>query len=584
MELLQDAIQEVIADVFGIDHPIVLTIPDEQFGDFACNVALQLAGRVGKAPREIAEKLQPLITALPVVDSVAIAGPGFLNICMQTEFLSALANQPARQVWKGKTVVCEYSCPNYFKELHAGHLYQTILGDSVARLLEHAGAQVQRTNFGGDVGLHVAKAIYGMNKNTNGTFQSENYSSTLQHMHALKAEDRAPFLASSYVVGSADYESDLADAKQLIEALNADLYKTVFSKQAGDLDDVASTSQREIHTLGRQWSREYFDRFYERLQLKKQQNGTFFRYYPESETARPGESIVQNELLKGDAQSIFTPSDGAVVFRGEDHGLHTRVFLTKQGLPTYETKDLGLIFMESKEFSFDYRILITGSDQKEYMKVVWKVADLLEPGIGTKMTHMTNGIIKFGDGKKMSSRLGNVTRAVDILDTVQAIVSKTGVAKSDEAIMLGAVKYEFLKYRVGGDIAFDPEESVSTQGNSGPYLQYAHARASSILHKATKNTISQLTENNLEFDEAERSFLRKLSHYSLVLDDAVAELAPHVITTYLYELAQIFNSFYEHNRVIGDERETVRLALINRYRQTLQHGLELLGIHAPEQM
>jgi arginyl-tRNA synthetase len=137
---------------------------------------------------------------------------------------------------------------------------------------------------------------------------------------------------------------------------------------------------------------------------------------------------------------------------------------------------------------------------------------------------------------------------------------------------------------VGGDIAFDPEESVSTQGNSGPYLQYAHARASSILRKATKNTISQLTENNLEFDEAERSFLRKLSHYSLVLDDAVAELAPHVITTYLYELAQIFNSFYEHNRVIGDERETVRLALINRYRQTLQHGLELLGIHAPEQM
>lgn len=583
MELLARAIEEVIADIMSVEVDVRLTIPDEQFGDFACNVALQLAGKVGKPPREVAESLQPFITALPEVESVSVAGPGFLNIRLQTEFLSALAQAPARQVWKGKAVVCEYSCPNYFKELHAGHLYQTILGDSIARLLEHAGAKLHRTNFGGDVGLHVAKAIYGMNKSINGTFRGEDYSATLQHMKALKPHERAPFLASSYVAGSTDYESDNDDAKHFIEALNADLYKVVFGEQSEDFTDPASQEQREIFALGRQWSREYFDSFYERLRLQKQPDGTFFRYYPESETAAPGKAIVQGELMKGNAQSIFTPSDGAVVFKGEDYNLHTRVFLTKQGLPTYETKDLGLIFMESEEFSFDYRILITGSDQKEYMKVVWKVADLIQPGINSKMTHITNGIIKFGDGKKMSSRLGNVTRAVDILDTVQGIVSKSGTSSSDESIMLGAVKYEFLKYRVGGDIAFDPEESVSTQGNSGPYLQYAHARASSILRKA--GAVEQdLNLAGQNFEDAERSFLRKLSQYSIMLDEAVAELAPHLITTYLYELAQVFNSFYEHNRVIGDERQSVRLALVKRYRQTLQHGLGLLGIQAPEQM
>jgi arginyl-tRNA synthetase len=149
---------------------------------------------------------------------------------------------------------------------------------------------------------------------------------------------------------------------------------------------------------------------------------------------------------------------------------------------------------------------------------------------------------------------------------------------NDETV-LGAVKYAFLKNRIGGDTIYDPKESVSLEGNSGPYLQYAHARAKSILRKAEGE--SQAPEN---LEEGERSLVRKISEYPEVVDKAVAELMPHHICSYLYELAQTFNRFYEKNRVIGDDRQAVRLGLVERYAQTLHNGLNLLGIAAPDKM
>jgi hypothetical protein len=183
---------------------------------------------------------------------------------------------------------------------------------------------------------------------------------------------------------------------------------------------------------------------------------------------------------------------------------------------------------------------------------------------------MTHGMVKLAGGVKMSSRKGNILRAVDVLD-VAAAANKTASGKDDPQVVLGAVKYAFLKQRLGGDIIYDPEESVSLQGNSGPYLQYAHARARSILAKAP---VAQpdLTAN---LEAAERSLLRKISEYPEVVDTAVRELMPHHICTYLYELAQAFNSFYEHNRVMGHERQGQRLALVTVYADTLKLGKRL---------
>jgi arginyl-tRNA synthetase len=178
----------------------------------------------------------------------------------------------------------------------------------------------------------------------------------------------------------------------------------------------------------------------------------------------------------------------------------------------------------------------------------------------------------------MSSRLGNILRATDVLDAAGE-ANKAIRGQEDTQTVLGAVKYAFLKQRMGGDIIYDPKESVSLEGNSGPYLQYAHARARSILRKADAEP-AELKE--LETDE--RSLARKISEYAEVVEKAVEEMMPHHVCTYLYELAQAFNRFYEHNRVLGDPREQQRLNLVSSYADTLKNGLELLGITAPEQM
>jgi arginyl-tRNA synthetase len=193
-------------------------------------------------------------------------------------------------------------------------------------------------------------------------------------------------------------------------------------------------------------------------------------------------------------------------------------------------------------------------------------------------SHLTHGIVKLAGGVKMSSRLGNILRAVDVLEAAK-VANKELTGQDNENTVLGAVKYAFLKNRIGGDIVYDPKESVSLEGNSGPYLQYAHARARSILAKAGSSG-----EAGEDFDTGERPLARKIGEFTEVVDKATAELMPHHIATYLYELAQTFNRFYEQNRVIDDPRQTNRLSLVEKYAQILKNGLNLLGIAAPDKM
>ena len=213
------------------------------------------------------------------------------------------------------------------------------------------------------------------------------------------------------------------------------------------------------------------------------------------------------------------------------------------------------------------------------MSVVLKAVEQFAPELVKATSHLTHGMVKLKGGIKMSSRLGNILRAVDVLDAA-AEANQLATGKNDVDVELGAVKYAFLKQRTGGDIIFDPESSIKLEGNSGPYLQYAHARARSILSKKTLTDKQPIT--NLE--GFERDLTRKVGEYQSIVSQAVTELMPHYICTYLYELAQVFNRFYEQNKVIDDPRENIRLQLVEAYANTLRSGLDLLGISAPEQM
>lgn len=547
------SIAAAVKSLFDVDVAVELTRPEEQFGDFATNIALQLAGQLQKNPREVAEALaQNLRETLPEIEAVTTAGPGFINLKLSdSALITLMAAEPAKPL-AGKTIVAEYSDPNPFKVLHAGHLYTSVVGDAIANLLENAGGSVHRVNFGGDVGLHAAKNIWAIIKFLGGEHPEK--------LSEVAENERAEWLSARYVEGNTAYESD-ETAKEAIVAINKHIYKL---HADNDHDSPFAT----IYWTCRQWSYDYFNAFYARI-------GTSFeKYYPESQTAPIGLTTVREQLANG----VYEESDGAIVFNGEAYGLHTRVFINSQGLPTYEAKDVGLIMAKYQEYHFDQSVIITGNDIVEYMKVVLKSIEQFQPELAAATTHLTHGIVKLAGGIKMSSRLGNFLRAVDVLDAAEAAAKEVNETVEDSTV-LGAVKYAFLKQRIGGDIIYEPKESVSIEGNSGPYLQYAHARARSILRK-TETAPAVLTD----LQDGERSLVRKLGEYSEVIDKATAELMPHLICTYLYELSQTFNRFYEHSRVIGDEREASRLSLVAQYADTLKSGLTLLGMHAPEQM
>jgi arginyl-tRNA synthetase len=549
---VRTAITAAIADQFKItDVKPEITSPQGKFGDFATNVAFQLAGRLKRSPQEIATDLAASLKDDTIESAEAVSG--FINITLHAATLWKHATAAVSQSLAGKVVVTEYSDPNPFKVLHAGHLYTSVVGDAISNLLEQAGATVHRVNFGGDVGLHVGKTLWAVIQDLGGELPDK--------LAAIPTAKRSEWMAKAYVAGTKAYDDDHT-ARDAIISLNKRIYQI-------HAEDDHSSDLAQIYWTCRQWSYDYFDDFYTRI-------GTHFeKYYPESAVADLGLATVKEQLAKG----VFTKSEGAIIFAGEKYGLHNRVFITGGGLPTYEAKDVGLIMTKWQDYHFDSSVVITGNEQADYMAVVLKAIEQFAPQLAAASHHLTHGLVKLAGGAKMSSRKGNILRAVDVLDAAATANQKLS-GKNQPEVTLAAVKYAFLKQRLGGDIIYDPEESVSLTGNSGPYLQYAHARARSILAKADK--VKPKPSDQLE--PAERSLLRQLMIYSLVTNQAVTEFLPHVICTYLYELSQEFNRFYEANQVIGDPREAVRLALVKRYADILQQGLGVLGIAAPDRI
>ena len=572
-ENLRSKVGELVSAQFGLDLEVVLTRPEAKFGDFSTNVALQLAGKLENppagGPRAIAESICEQLVGGDIL-SAEVAGPGFINIKLTDAALIELTKASAVKTYSGQKVLVEYSDPNPFKPLHAGHLYTTLVGDVIARMVEYAGAEVVRLNFGGDVGLHAAKSMWAIMRWLDGQPAK---------LDEVDGSERPKWLGERYVEGNNAYEDD-ESAKSEIIFINKKIYSlyengAALSSHIVEHSNSTSTMVvnidqfRAIYDTCREWSYEYFKELYKQLEVS-----AFDRFIPESEVTPLGLTTVKEQLAKG----VYAQSGGAVIFEGEKFGLHNRVFINSEGLPTYEAKDVGLSLTKWQDYHFDKSIIITANEQAQYMQVVIKSIEQFAPEPASRTLHLTHGVVKLQGGVKMSSRKGNIVTANDILQS-----ALQASPEADESTVLAAVKYAFSKSRIGGDIVYDPLESVATEGNSGPYLQYAHARARSILSKLTINY--QLSTINPVFQPGERLLVRKIGEFSEVVELSVRELMPHYICTYLYELAQEFNRFYEQNRVIdSDDREELRLWLVGRYADTLKAGLDLLGIHAPEKM
>ncbi|MDZ7785917.1 MAG: arginine--tRNA ligase [Candidatus Saccharibacteria bacterium] len=557
--MYEKLIHHIVADckeLFNADVQPIVSRPDEQFGDYACNVAMQLAKELGQNPREIAAALREKLQVVDGVKHVEIAGPGFINIFVEDEVLVGDAsNISPYQHHEGKEVLVEFGNFNPLKTVHLGHLYQTVVYSAIARLFERSGATVHTISYHGDVGMHIAKAIWAIGEEVGWKPQDlkalEDGEESDVSMRNMKT-----IFGSYYAKGNEAYDAD-SSAAESIREVNRHIY---------DRDNQAVN---DIHALCVKRSMQYFDTIYDELGV------SFEKHYMESETAPIGTEVVKKNI-----GNVFEESDGAIIYKGEKDDLHTRVFLNSEGLPTYEAKDLGLIELKRRDYpGADKSVIITGNEQQQYFKVMLAALKHIHPEEAAKTEHMTHGLLSLTTGK-MSSRTGNVFGAQSLMDATRAAVSKAFVdSEVQRDIYLAALKYTFLKSRIGGDIVFDVQESVSLEGNSGPYIQYAYARARSILRK---KAASEDEITGLEADE--RSLVRKISEYEEVLEKATKERLPHHICTYLYELAQKFNAFYEKNRVLEHEREAQRLGIVHFYAEVLKDGLETLGIPAPEKM
>jgi len=534
----------------AVEHP-----DDLSHGDFATNIALVLAKEADKAPREVAEELLAAWEQPEVVEHVEVAGPGFINmhltrIALRDGIRTVCAvgeRWGAHDTLKGQKVLVEHTQPNPFKPFHIGHLMTSTLGESIARLYEFSGAEVRRANYQGDVGLHVAKCLWGLNKLGGDPSSLED-------------------LGKAYVEGNRAYE-DEDGAKAEIAQYNAMVYE-------------GAAHIQEQYTTGRRVSLEHFEDLYTLL-------GTHFdHYFFESETQAPGRAMVKEGLAEG----VFEESDGAVVYKGEDDGLHTRVFISSQGLPTYEAKELGLAQLKAEKWDFDLSITTAAVEQQEYFKVIFAVLHKLRPELAEKLAHVSHGMMVLSDGK-MSSRKGNVITGEALLTEMQERAAQK-VAERDltddekeeitKAVAIAAIKYSILKQKAGKNITFDKEKSLSFEGDSGPYLQYAHTRAMSVLAKAQAAGI----EPSTELAPKEVVTLERLVYrFPEVALRACKEHEPHFVTTFLVELASEWNSWYAAEKILDGSLETpYKLAVAEAVAKTLKNGLWLLGMQAPEKM
>lgn len=580
MNIIHELRKAIAGVVGGSVSDVVLSHPDvEAFGDFSTNAAL-----VFKGGRGLAEKIAETVRNLPFVEKVEVAGLGFVNISIQTEWLIKEVNRVIDQgsaygnffgsddheltemdendrygaPLLGKKLMVEFAHPNTHKELHIGHMRTLITGEALSRLLAAAGATVFRANYQGDIGPHVAKAIWG----TQLLMQEKEMS--FESAEELSDAEKAHLLGEGYVRGNQDYESH----KEEIDQLNRDLY----AKKPGVW---------EIYQRTRRWSLNYYDTFYSRF-------GTHFdRLFFESEVADRGVELVKNNVGK-----VFTESEGAIVFEGEPYGLHTRVFVTAAGTPTYEGKEIALAYSQYNEFPFDRCIHVVANEQAGYFKVVIKALELLDTQFEGKEFHLSMGMVNLV-GRKMSSRTGEILRVDALLDEIKDMVrpliktdtlNPVEVEDIAEKTTMAAVKYSILKVDPVADVAFDLKQSVNIEGNSGPYLQYTYARTRSVLSKA--GAASHQMDSEV-LNPEELSVVRAITRYQEVITDAAMKYKPSLLCTYLFDLAQKYNTFYNQHSILNADNEAtmrLRLGLTEATGQIIKNGLGLLGIPTPERM
>ena len=531
-------------------------------GDYASNIAFVCSKALKIAPKVLAEQIVSKIneSELPKeISKIEVAGAGFINFFLSDSFLHDAILNITKQgdsfgkigMHSGKNILVEHSSPNLFKPFHIGHLMNNAIGESIARLAEYSGATVTKMSYPSDISLGIGKAIWAMMKDVN---KLDSLTST---------SEKIAYLGDCYVQGTNAFK-DNEEVQKEVRVITQKLF------------DAEACPELDMYLKCKDINLMYFKEVVARLGSK------FDSFIFESEAGVEGEKLVREHI--GD---IFKESEGAVIYEGETEGLHTRVFINKEGYPTYEAKDVGLLSLKFKRYSPEISLFVTDHEQKNYFEVVSSAAGKINLGWSKKTIHRTHGRMSF-KGQKMSSRLGGVPLALDIINTVSEDVHEkapTLDADNKEIISISAIKFAILRVMAGKNINFDPDTSLSFEGDSGPYLQYTAVRALSVLNKSKE---AQLVQDASVIDEDRKvaDVERVLVKFPEVIELSISEWSPHYIATYLLELAQAFNSWYGNTKIIDPTNPSLQhnLLIVEAVHTTIKNGLYVLGIKTPSYM
>jgi len=594
---IQQEIAENLKDIVNRIGVLVDTVKVEipaqsSFGDMTSNIAMQISKQLNANPVEIAEKIVKDFPKNKYIEKIEIVSPGFINFFFSDKYLLEVLKEINTNkeyfnidILKGKKYVVEYTDPNPFKIFHIGHLYTNMVGESFARLTEALGASVLRANYQGDVGLHVAKTMWGLEK----MLKDDNL--TFNDLAKRPLDQRVKYLGNAYMLGFKMYD-DIKDKEVIDEIRNINYY--IFSFHIKSLpkreffDELDKRHIKEMYFESRKWCLESFEEIYKRTGTK------FDKYYFESQMGEDAIKIVKGNM-NGKGKDIFKESEGSVIYEGDPQkGLHTRVFLNKEGLPTYESKEIALALKKYEDFNFDKSLIITANEQTPYFDVVLDALSQLVPLIANRTVHFGHGMVKLPGAEKMSSRKGKIIEGEWLLNEAKRRVeeimrkskkwSESEIADVSDKIAVAAIKYSFLKVSVGKDVIFDLDKATSFDGDSGPYLLYVYARCASILREYSKE-ISNIDFSSMsDLDVYTKELLRAISKYKYVLLSSSINYTPNILCSYLFNLGQTFSSFYQNVKVLGSDNEDFLINVIMSTAEVMKEGLNSLGIESVDRM
>jgi len=560
---MEQQIQDVVQRLYGFDSTAKLTRPDPQFGDYATNVAMQLAKPLGKNPRQIADELAAALRETDQFSEVTVAGPGFINLRIAARSLaSSLQGQWSEcygenEAGKGKTVVVEYPSPNMAKPYSVGHLRPGNQGWAIKRLMDVTGWTVITDNHLGDYGAPFGIWVAGFLKFSSDEALEKDgvYELGRVYIETKKA------LKEEAVRG----EHELADEVQdwLIKLERGDETAKAYS------DRFNTISLNHIHGVMNRLG----------ISTDYELGEAFF--------APRGKEAVQELLAKNVA---VQNDDGSIIVPLDDYGFDVPLLVQKSnGAALYATTDLATILYREEHWQPDRVIYCAGAEQQFYFSQLFAMAKKL--GIQTELVHLWFGMIdqlnEDGTREKMSSRKG-VILMEELLDAAETkareIVRERDISEEDvRKIALGAIKFSDFVADRRTNILFDWDSIFALTGMSGPYVQYAAVRVNKLL----RDTIGQPRVDFEAYDfEAEKSVIAKLLEYPDVVALAARDLEPHKVANYLYDLGREMNRYYEKTRVVdaADKERSARLDLLEKVSHVFTHGLSILGIEVPRQM